>query len=694
MSANPSNRLPVTPPRPGDALRVAVALWVLVALIVVVAVRNAPVVATGVWVRLTHEGEPADAFLRDAAQGILSASLDGVGPLRVLTPDAANHGPADVDVDSARAEAAALGASHVITGAVRTFGDSVSLSLTLREVDGARSRTVTATATHDGLPSLVDDLSARLAARTYGTRGSTTRTAEDVLSASLPALEAFYRAERPFRMGRYAQAGALYDRALRDDPGFALAHYRKALVAEHLDRQDLARTAAAAALEHGQGLGMRHRLLVEAHAAWLDGDLESAEAVLRRLVTAYPGAVAGRVQLAELLIHSASFLGLPITGAREAALDALAADPGNEELLMDAARVALAEQDDALFRRIADQALERAPDSPASEALALVAAAKGGREADFPDISTGVSDDALRAAARILATGAGDMEAAVSVAGALTQPHRGPRVRALGEVWQAMLHLARGRRAQAGQAFARAATLDPDLALEHEALAHTLPFLRYDRRAVAGMAARMERWRPGGARANEEPEPHYGLHLRSRPLFAPYLAGRLTLAVGDTAATSLWAVETRAVPAAAVGPPLQEALAAALDAAMAHGDGDPAEALRILAPAYDAMAFQLHQPSILVSLARERWQRAESLAAAGSTDEALRWFEPYWGLVPEAVFVAPSHFRRAQLREATGDPAGALQDYRSFLELWQDADAELQEWVGLARARVEALAGS
>ena len=93
------------------------------------------------------------------------------------------------------------------------------------------------------------------------------------------------------------------------------------------------------------------------------------------------------------------------------------------------------------------------------------------------------------------------------------------------------------------------------------------------------------------------------------------------------------------------------------------------------------------------ALARERWLIAELFEESGRREEAMRWFEPHWGRVGEAVFLAPSYYRRGLLREAAGDVAGARTDFQRFIALWSEADPALSDWVEDARARVAALPG-
>jgi hypothetical protein len=432
----------------------------------------------------------------------------------------------------------------------------------------------------------------------------------------------------------------------------------------------------------------------------MDGRVDDSEDLLRNLVFTHPEDPIGWLRLSELLNHGASFAAAPLNVAEEPTRRLLGLDPSNVEGLVRAARIAAA-TGAAPGRLEALAAQAAAIEVDASVILGIQAAAEalqGELSASTVRRLTEAPEEAARIAAGVLATGAQDMGAALNVLDALTDVRRPAGVRALAEIWGAYLHLAQGQRGLAVDAFGRAGALDPDLATEHEALAYTLPFLHWDPAQLRRVAARMERWRPGGARANAAPEPHYQMHLQSRPVLAPYLAARLALAAGDTAAAALWAMEIRASPWTPENPPLPQALAASIDADVARvsaASTSDEEALAValdsLQAAYRGMAYQLRQPSLFLSLARERWLIAEVLADLGRTDEASRWFEPYWGLVTESVFTAPSLYRRAQLREAAGEAHGAVDDYERFLTLWSGADPELSAWVDDARARVAAL---
>lgn len=120
----------------------------------------------------------------------------------------------------------------------------------------------------------------------------------------------------------------------------------------------------------------------------------------------------------------------------------------------------------------------------------------------------------------------------------------------------------------------------------------------------------------------------------------------------------------------------------------------PAEALRELGDA------SLKPDSMLPDLASfpkadERFLRAELLRALGRDREALRWYETF----PDPsrydlVYLAPSHLGRAEIYDRLGEPTRAAEHYARFIELWRDADPELQPLVNHARERLERLGGS
>jgi len=57
----------------------------------------------------------------------------------------------------------------------------------------------------------------------------------------------------------------------------------------------------------------------------------------------------------------------------------------------------------------------------------------------------------------------------------------------------------------------------------------------------------------------------------------------------------------------------------------------------------------------------------------------------------DPIFRANTHRRLAELYEAKGDTAKAVEQYRAFIELWKNADPDLQPRVTEAKRRLAQL---
>jgi tetratricopeptide (TPR) repeat protein len=91
------------------------------------------------------------------------------------------------------------------------------------------------------------------------------------------------------------------------------------------------------------------------------------------------------------------------------------------------------------------------------------------------------------------------------------------------------------------------------------------------------------------------------------------------------------------------------------------------------------------------------FQLAQAYERAGELDSALVEYErvvstPSLGrLFSDAPFLAASYRRLGELYEARDDRAKAIEYYNLFVELWDEADAELQDQVRDVRGRIARL---
>ena len=90
-------------------------------------------------------------------------------------------------------------------------------------------------------------------------------------------------------------------------------------------------------------------------------------------------------------------------------------------------------------------------------------------------------------------------------------------------------------------------------------------------------------------------------------------------------------------------------------------------------------------------------QLAQTYDLAGKPDSAIAVYERYvqdrhiGRLYVDDQFLGPSLKRLGELYEAKGDPVSAAKQYARFVELWKNADPELQPAVRDVRARLAKL---
>jgi tetratricopeptide (TPR) repeat protein len=133
-------------------------------------------------------------------------------------------------------------------------------------------------------------------------------------------------------------------------------------------------------------------------------------------------------------------------------------------------------------------------------------------------------------------------------------------------------------------------------------------------------------------------------------------------------------------------------LAAGLRSMAARAEGDTAGALAALDEIRMDIFYQMAMASPYDGLVLERFERGTLLQELGRYDEAVGWLENLGSVGAAEVAMEPgAALHLAQLYEAMGEPVKAADQTAEFIELWRDADPELQPIVEEARANLRRL---
>ncbi len=205
---------------------------------------------------------------RDGMVDVLSRNLDGMGPLRTVSPSVVVKGwDGRADPRSGAALGHRTGAAYVVVGQLQKIGED-SVRATLSLVNVASGRTIgsdidrrEAIATMD---RLADSLALSLVRQLPPTTGLANARVSSLGTRSLPALKAFLQGEGFFRQSQWDSARTYFERAVAQDSSFALAWARLGLTAGWSTSISNVNTteygARAGSLNHG--LGRRDSLLI------------------------------------------------------------------------------------------------------------------------------------------------------------------------------------------------------------------------------------------------------------------------------------------------------------------------------------------------------------------------------------------------------------------------------------------------
>jgi DNA-binding SARP family transcriptional activator/tetratricopeptide (TPR) repeat protein len=639
-------------------------------------------------------------YLQSGMVDLLSTSLDGVGGVRTLDPRAviaatnAAHVATPLDPEHARAIAMRLGATYYVLGTVVDAAGQLKMSAAVYDVRGNRElgSHVSAVGAERELFTIIDRVTAQLAVAQGARPGERFAEIAAVTTSSLEALKAYLEGRRAYRANDLFAALPAFQHAVTADSSFALAWYGLATTASWMLQPAQEQYAAKQAVRESARLSPRDRMLVEAFAAYSRGSADSAERMATSIVETYDD-IEGWVLLGEVLYHHNWKRGRSISESRQAWKRVLALDPSYWPALQHLSEVAALEgkaaEADSLLGGY--EASVGAPHMMlASRALrAYTFGDQSARAALAPQLSADRGFFLILSVWYVSVFGR-DVDHAKALAGMLIAPLRPPEQQGFGRILLAHLDLAQGKWREARAQLAIARVLTPHDAAEYQLLLSMAPFLATSPTELNRQRGELLLLSPAPATPSTLPwsRTHGALH----PMLRAYLAGVSSARTGDDGRRAQALAELGRLTDPTASTALARGFAFSIGAEWQRKQGRRADALAELERGARQTPFVPAWTSGFVSQAYERYLRAELLHELGRDDEALRWYGVFGDNSPyDLVYLAPSLYRQAQIYDARGDKALAVQRYARFAELWKNCDPELQPLVGNARQRIALL---
>ena len=212
---------------------------------------------------------PDQTLWREGFVDVLSANLDGAGPLRTVPPSVViRRWSGRPDTESAIAFGRRTGARFIVLGRVIGAGpDTVRVATWMVDVvTGERTEPMEVRGGTDRMDRIADSVTLMLLRDIGAVRPIGAVRRASIGATSLPALRAFLEGEQHFRRTAWDSARAAYSRAIALDSTFALAHAHMGLTFawQRLGLDSAARLHALRAGALNRGLAPRESLLIVA----------------------------------------------------------------------------------------------------------------------------------------------------------------------------------------------------------------------------------------------------------------------------------------------------------------------------------------------------------------------------------------------------------------------------------------------
>jgi serine/threonine-protein kinase len=643
-----------------------------------------------VVVPFTVRGQPEFEYLGEGMVDLISAKLDGAGGLTAVNPRAVISLVTGEKIDvrdpaAGRRVAEGLGAGRYVTGDVTEVGGRIQLTAYLHSTGAVESPPARTSAEGEAasLFAVIDTVAFGLLGATVTDSLARLQKLATTVSTSLPALKEYLLGERLIRSGgRYQEASDAYERAIALDTAFALAYYRKSLVAEWIDAYDV-RSSAEKASRYAARLSARDRSLLAALRLRRRGETAAAERAYRAHLHSWPDEVEAMVQMGEILFHDNPRRGRPMDEAIPMFQAALAIEPANADARIHLARLY------ALYNQL--DSLESDVRHFEQEAAAFQAGNDGPGEKVF------------------------EVEAIRAYAARDTAAQRDLLARLRGKPWPYWFFAAHGvsrfsRDAAGAEAMLAQRESDEKLLLnllaglylvrgQHqrfrgfmdslpggrtpiwdlmEAYVWTSGALAPETARMRVLSDRLRRADPAELRADNMVPAYEDLTVPFHRFERDYQVALLLIQLGRRAEAERIMISLRTTPSMEGLGNLQPDAILGLTAEIQLEDGDSAGALSTLR----SMTYEAPHGATYHAIAdgsRSRFLQAELEFARGDTTVAwglYRGFDESWS--PWDMYHRAVAYRRlGEIAEARRHPAEAITYYSRLIDLWRDCDPEL-----------------
>ena len=641
---------------------------------------------------------PETGTIGEGIADLVAAAIDGTGGMRVADPNGMwlalrrddNHNLVAPELDTALELTRRSRSLAALLGSVTAAGSHVSITARLYDASGSLKASFTESVVSDSLYSAVNRLAIWVVAHLWE-RDSlpSVPTIESLATSSADALQEYLKAVRSRRSGHYEEAQQALEEAIAIDSTFALAYLELFRVRSALlwisGRQFIGlREVIDKARLYKDRLSTRSQDRIEAAWALDNTDGVTAAALLESIIARDSLDIDALEALANTYGRDGWQFGKELDQILMAYDRVLSIDPSNETYRMRRAFILATNTRtaSALDQAIAELssldttraevrgylAAFRAARADSSGQQGHLAAAAGG--------SVPVAAAALRTL-RVVQPALAEAFLRELVADSMPVQHQSIGRGALFQLWIGL------GRITACDSLVRTGTLDRARPILNMFFVASLLAGAGDSTATARAVAELEAYAPVDSLAS---------YSDSRNVWnSGWALGAYHAAFGDTAKARAYQRALSTLPAGddLIDRDWRGSLSADIEARLAARRGDLDTAEREARRAYDGWLIHSANTAAADPEAAMRFHLAQMLGGRGATEEAAALYRsqapPYtW----RSFYTTLSYERLGQLYDKGGDLEKAAEHYARFVELWKDADPELQPRVQAAQQRL------